>query len=147
MALFLFTKAILENKPIDVFNHGKMRRDFTYVDDIVEGVIRVIDHPAKGNADWSGQSPDPSCSKAPYKIYNIGNSSPVELMDFIEAIEQALGKKAQKNMLPIQPGDVPATWANVEDLVEDLDYQPNTPIQEGVERFIAWYKEFYHINS
>jgi UDP-glucuronate 4-epimerase len=144
MALFLFTKAILEDKPIDVFNHGKMRRDFTYVDDIVEGVVRVIDHPAKGNPDWSGQSPDPSCSRAPYKIYNIGNNSPVELMDFIEAIEQALGKKAQKNMLPIQPGDVPATWANVDDLVEDLNYQPNTSIQEGVQRFIAWYKEFYH---
>jgi UDP-glucuronate 4-epimerase len=146
MALFLFTKAILEDKPIDVFNHGKMRRDFTYVDDIVEGVVRVIDHPAKGNSDWSGQSPDPSCSKAPYKIYNIGNSNPVELMDFIEAIEQALGKKAQKNMMPIQPGDVPATWANVDDLVEDLDYQPNTTVQEGVQRFIDWYKDFYHIN-
>ncbi|MHC5001059.1 MAG: NAD-dependent epimerase/dehydratase family protein, partial [Planctomycetota bacterium] len=141
-----FTKAILEDKPIDVFNHGKMRRDFTYVDDIVEGVVRVIDHPAKGNSDWSGQSPDPSCSKAPYKIYNIGNSNPVELMDFIEAIEQALGKKAQKNMMPIQPGDVPATWANVDDLVEDLDYQPNTTVQEGVQRFIDWYKDFYHIN-
>ncbi len=146
MALFLFTKAILEDKPIDVFNHGKMRRDFTYVDDIVEGVVRVIDHPAKGNSDWSGQSPDPSCSKAPYKIYNIGNSNPVELMDFIEAIEQALGKKAQKNMMPIQPGDVPATWANVDDLVEDLDYQPNTAVQEGVQRFIDWYKDFYQIN-
>jgi UDP-glucuronate 4-epimerase len=146
MALFLFTKAILEDKPIDVFNHGKMRRDFTYVDDIVEGVVRVIDHPAKGNSDWSGQSPDPSCSKAPYKIYNIGNSNPVELMDFIEAIEQALGKKAQKNMMPIQPGDVPATWADVDDLVEDLDYQPNTAVQEGVQRFIDWYKDFYQIN-
>lgn len=143
MALFLFTKAILENKPIDVFNHGKMRRDFTYVDDIVEGIIRVIDHPPQGNPAWTGSHPDPSCSKAPYKIYNIGNSSPVELMDFIEAIEKTLGKKAKKNMLPIQPGDVPATWAEVSDLIEDLNYQPNTPIQEGVERFITWYKEFY----
>ncbi|MDH4201431.1 MAG: NAD-dependent epimerase [Phycisphaerae bacterium] len=143
MALFLFTKAILENQPIDVFNYGKMRRDFTYIDDIVEGVVRVIDHPPQGRPDWSGKTPDPSCSKAPYKIYNIGNSSPVELMDFIEAIEKALGKKAQKNMLPIQPGDVPATWADVSDLVEDLKYQPNTSIQVGVERFIAWYREFY----
>ena len=145
MALFLFTKAILEDKPIDVFNHGKMRRDFTYVDDIVEGIIRVIDHPPTGNPDWTGKKPDPSCSKAPYKVYNIGNSSPVELMDFIEAIEKALGKEAQKNMLPIQPGDVPATWADVTDLVEDLNYQPNTSIQDGVERFIAWYKEFYNV--
>ena len=143
MALFLFTKAILEDRPIDVFNCGKMRRDFTYVDDIVEGVIRVIDHPPQGNPAWTGSHPDPSCSKAPYKIYNIGNSSPVELMDFIEAIEKALGKEAKKNMLPIQPGDVPATWADVSDLIEDLDYQPNTPIQDGIERFIAWYKEFY----
>ena len=146
MALFLFTRAILEDKPIDVFNHGKMRRDFTYIDDIVEGIIRVIDHPPAGNPNWTGKVPDPSCSKAPYKVYNIGNSSPVELMDFIEAIETALGKKAKKNMLPIQPGDVPATWADVSDLVEDLDYQPNTPIQNGVERFIAWYKEFYGIS-
>ena len=146
MALFLFTKAILEDKPIDVFNHGKMRRDFTYVDDIVEGVVRVIDHPPVGNPDWSGKTPDPSCSKAPYKIYNIGNSNPVELMDFIEAIEQALGKQAKKNMMPLQPGDVPATWADVSDLVEDLDYQPATTVQEGVERFIAWYKEYYNIN-
>lgn len=145
MALFLFTKAILEDKPIDVYNYGEMRRDFTYVDDIVEGVIRVIDHPPVGNPAWTGQSPDPSCSKSPYKIYNIGNSSPVKLMDFIEAIEKALGKTAEKNMMPIQPGDVPATWADVSDLVEDLDYQPDMPIQEGINRFIAWYKEFYNV--
>jgi UDP-glucuronate 4-epimerase len=145
MALFLFTKAILNDEPIDVFNYGKMQRDFTYIDDIVEGVVRVIDHPPAGNPDWTGKEPDPSCSKAPYKVYNIGNSSPVQLMDFIEAIERALGKTAQKNMLPIQPGDVPATWADVSDLVEDLDYQPATPIQEGVDRFIAWYKDFYHV--
>jgi UDP-glucuronate 4-epimerase len=143
MALFLFTKAILEDKPIDVFNHGKMQRDFTYIDDIVEGIIRVIDHPPQGNRHWTGTAPDPSCSRAPYKIYNIGNSAPVELMDFIEAIETTLGKTAKKNMLPIQPGDVPATWADVSDLVEDLGYQPSTPIQEGVERFIAWYRDFY----
>ncbi|OQY03287.1 MAG: NAD-dependent epimerase [Planctomycetales bacterium 4572_13] len=143
MALFLFTKAILEGKPIDVFNHGKMRRDFTFVDDIIEGVIRVIDHPPAGRSDWSGKTPDPSCSKAPYKIYNIGNSNPVELMDFIKAIEQALGKEAQKNMMPLQPGDVPATWADVSDLVEDLGYKPATSIADGVQRFIAWYREFY----
>lgn len=147
MALFLFTKAILEDKPIDVFNHGKMQRDFTYIDDIVEGVVRVIDNPPQGKTNWSGQKPDPSCSKAPYKIYNIGNSSPVELMDFIEAIEQTLGRQAQKNMMPIQPGDIPATWADVADLVEDLDYQPDTPIRIGVERFISWYKDFYNING
>lgn len=147
MALFLFTKAILEDKPIDVFNHGKMRRDFTYIDDIVEGVIRVIDHPPVANPNWTGKTPDPSCSKAPYKVYNIGNSSPVELMDFIEAIEKSLGKQAQKNMMPIQPGDVPATWADVSDLVEDLDYRPDTPIQVGVDRFIDWYKNFYNIKG
>ena len=145
MALFLFTKAILEGKPIDVFNHGKMKRDFTYIDDIVEGIIRVIDNPPKGNPDWSGEKPDPSCSKGPYKVYNIGNSSPVLLMDFIEAIENAIGKKAEKNMMPIQPGDVPATWADVTDLVEDLGYKPNTPIQEGVNKFVEWYREFYKI--
>ncbi len=146
MALFLFTKAILEDKPIDVFNYGQMQRDFTYIDDIVEGVVRVIDHIPQGNPDWAGQNPDPSCSKSPYQVYNIGNSSPVKLMDFIEAIEKALGKKAQKNLLPIQPGDVPATWADVSDLVEDMSYQPNTPIKEGVNRFIAWYKEFYCVS-
>jgi len=131
--------------PIDVFNHGNMKRDFTYVDDIVEGLVRVVDKPPAGNTEWSGESPDPSTSRAPYKLYNIGNSSPVKLMDFIEAIEKSLGKKAQKNMLPIQPGDVPATWADVTGLAEDFDYQPNTPIQQGVDRFIAWYREFYDI--
>ena len=146
MALFLFTKAIVEGKPIDVFNYGQMKRDFTYIDDIAEGVVRVIDHAPQGNPEWTGQRPDPSCSQAPYKVYNIGNSSPVKLMDFIEAIEKALGKQAEKNMMPIQPGDVPATWADVSDLVDDLGYQPNTPIQEGVNRFIAWYKEFYGVS-
>ncbi len=145
MALFLFTKAILEDKPIDVFNHGEMKRDFTYVDDIVEGITRVVDNPPAGKKDWSGAKPDPSCSKAPYKIYNIGNSSPVKLMDFIEAIEKAIGKTAIKNMLPLQMGDVPATWADVTDLVEDLDYKPNTSIQDGIDRFVKWYREFYSI--
>lgn len=145
MALFLFTKAILEDRPIDVFNEGNMQRDFTYVDDIVEGVIRVIDNPPRGRSDWSGKTPDPSCSRAPYKIYNIGNNHPVRLLDFIAAIEQALGRGAQKNLLPMQPGDVPATWADVSDLVADLGYQPNTPITDGVARFVAWYRDFYAI--
>jgi UDP-glucuronate 4-epimerase len=143
MALFLFTKAILEDKPIDVFNFGEMKRDFTYVGDIVEGIVRVIDNAPKGNPDWTGTEPDPSCSKAPYKVYNIGNSNPVRLMDFIEAIEKSIGKTAKKNMLPLQPGDVPATWADVADLEKDLGYKPETSIQEGIDRFIKWYRQFY----
>ncbi len=143
MALFLFTKAALEGRAIDVFNQGNMLRDFTYIDDIVEGVVRVIDNPAKANASWSGKHPDPSNSSAPYKIYNIGNNNPVRLMDFITAIEKKLGKTIQKNMLPIQAGDVPATYANVEDLVIDLDYKPATPIQKGIDNFIDWYLEFF----
>ena len=126
MALFLFTKAILEDKAIDVFNNGEMLRDFTYIDDIVEGVVRVIDNIPTPNPQWNGKNPDPHSSKAPYKIYNIGNNNPVKLMDFIEAIEKEVGKTAQKNMLPLQPGDVPATYANVNDLVSELDYKPNT---------------------
>lgn len=145
MALFLFTKAMLEGKPIDVFNNGNMQRDFTYVDDIVEGVIRVIDSEPKGKPEWNGKSPDPSCSIAPYKVYNIGNSSPVKLMDFIEAIEQSLGIKAEKNFLPLQAGDVPATWANVDDLVEDLGYKPETKVQEGIKRFVEWYRTYYGV--
>ena len=145
MALFLFTKAILEERPIDVYNYGDMQRDFTYIDDIVEGVVRVIDHPPKGNPDWSGKHPDPGSSKAPYKIYNIGNNNPVKLMDFITAIEKAIGKEAKKNLLPIQPGDVPATWADVSDLIEDLGYRPATPVEEGVRRFVEWYREFYRV--
>ncbi len=145
MALFLFTKAILEDKPIDVYNYGDMKRDFTYIDDIVEGVVRVIDNPPKGNKNWSGKNPDPSSSKAPYKIYNIGNNNPVKLLDFIEAIEKAIGKEAKKNMLPIQPGDVPATWADVSDLIEDLGYKPNTSIEDGVNSFVKWYREFYGV--
>ncbi|MDP1932978.1 MAG: NAD-dependent epimerase [Gammaproteobacteria bacterium] len=145
MALFLFTKAALEGRTIDVFNHGKMLRDFTYIDDIVEGVVRVIDNPAKANPRWNGKYPDASTSSAPYKIYNIGNNNPVELMTFIMAIEKALGKEIKKNMLPLQAGDVPATFANVTDLVDDLDYKPNTPIQVGVDRFVAWYREFFGV--
>lgn len=145
MALFLFTKAILEDRPIDVFNHGKMQRDFTYVDDIVEGVLRVIDHAPAGNPAWNGRSPDPSSSPAPWKVYNIGNSDKVELIQFIEALEDALGKKAQKNFLPLQPGDVPATWADTTDLEHDLGYRPNTPVQVGIQRFVEWYRDFFQV--
>ena len=143
MAPILFTSAISQGKPIKVFNYGDMKRDFTYVDDIVEGVIRVIDNPPKGNDSWSGMSPDPGSSRGPYKIYNIGNSSPVGLMDFIKAIENALGIEAEKMMQPMQPGDVPATWANVDDLINDMGYKPGTDIQDGVNRFVEWYKRFY----
>ncbi|MDH3976217.1 MAG: NAD-dependent epimerase [Deltaproteobacteria bacterium] len=143
MALFLFTKAILEGKPIDVFNHGKMKRDFTYIEDIAEGVIRVIDKKPEPNPRWSGDQPDPGTSYAPYKIYNIGNNNPVELMHFIETIEDALGMKAEKNLMPIQPGDVPATYANVDDLINDVGFKPATPIEEGIGNFIKWYREYY----
>ena len=145
MALFLFVKAGLEGKSIDVFNNGDMLRDFTYIDDIVEGVIRVIDNPAKRDSSWSGKDGRLSTSSAPYKIYNIGNNNPVKLMDFIEAIEKKLGVTIKKNMMPIQAGDVPATYADVTDLVEDLDYKPNTPIQEGINRFVDWYIEFFKV--
>ncbi len=143
MALFLFTKAILAGEPIDVFNHGKMRRDFTYIDDIVEGVVRVIDRPATPNPDWSGDHPDPGTSSAPYRIYNIGNNSPVELMRFIEVIEEKLGRKAEINMMPIQPGDVPATVANVEDLQRDVGFSPDTSIEVGIGKFVDWYRQYY----
>jgi len=143
MALFLFTKNILAGKPIDVFNYGNHRRDFTYVDDIAQGVVRAMDRPAQPNQDWNGDAPDPATSKAPYRLYNIGNNSPVELMRYIECIEQNLGKKAQKNLLPLQPGDVPDTSADVEDLVRDVGYKPATPVEEGVRRFIEWYVGYY----
>lgn len=145
MALFIFTKAILENKPIDIYNHGNMERDFTYIDDIVEGIVKVAQKPPEGNTAWTGEAPDPGSSIAPYKIFNIGNQSPVKLMDFIEAIEQVLGKKAKKNFLPLQPGDVPATYADVADLITVTGYNPNTPIQEGVKKFIDWYREYYQV--
>jgi UDP-glucuronate 4-epimerase len=143
MALFLFTKAILQGMPIDVFNHGKMKRDFTYVDDIVTGIIKVLDRPPGGDPAWNGRKPDPSRSSAPYRIYNIGNNSPVELMEFIEAIEEALGKRAEKNLLPMQPGDVPASWADVDDLDMDFGYAPKTPVKEGIRKFIEWYLWYY----
>ena len=145
MALFLFVKSALEGKKIDVFNNGDMLRDFTYVDDIIEGVVRVIDNPAQKDASWDGKNGRVSTSSAPYKIYNIGNNNPVKLMDFITAIENKLGKKIEKNMMPIQAGDVPATYADVTDLVEDLDYKPETPIQEGIDNFVDWYLEFFEV--
>ena len=143
MALFLFTKAILEDQPIDVFNHGKMRRDFTYIDDIVEGVVRVMKKLPAPNPAWSGDAPDPGTSYARYKIYNIGNNNPVELMDFIKAIEEALGKEALKNFMDLQPGDVPATYADVDDLIKDVGFKPDTPIAEGIGRFVEWYRNYY----
>jgi UDP-glucuronate 4-epimerase len=143
MAMFLFTRAILAGHPIDVFNHGRMRRDFTYIDDIVEGVVRVTDRPAQPRLDWTGDAPDPGTSKAPYRLYNIGNSRPVELLYVIETLEQCLGKKAVKNMLPMQPGDVAETFADVDDLVRDVGFKPSTPIEEGIRRFIEWYR-WYH---
>jgi UDP-glucuronate 4-epimerase len=143
MALFIFTKAILEGRPIDVFNEGRMRRDFTYVDDIVEGVVRVIDRPAAVNGGWNGNDPDPATSAAPYRLYNIGNNNPVELMDFIRVLEEKLGRKAKVNMLPIQPGDVPATCADVDDLTRDTGFRPSTTIEEGIGRFVEWYVQSY----
>jgi len=143
MALFLFVKAALEGKVIDVFNNGEMLRDFTYIDDIVEGVIRVIDNPAKADPNWNGVDGRVSTSSGPYKIFNIGNNNPVKLMDFIVAIEKKLGKTIEKRMMPIQPGDVPATYADVTDLVENLKYKPETTIQEGIDKFVDWYIGFF----
>jgi UDP-glucuronate 4-epimerase len=143
MALFLFTKNILAGKPIDVFNYGKHRRDFTYIDDIVEGVIRVLDKPAESNPDWTGDKPDSSTSKGPYRLYNIGNNQPVELMHYIEVLQDCLGKKAELNLLPLQPGDVPDTYADVTDLVNDVGYKPDTTVEEGIANFVKWYLDFY----
>ncbi len=143
MALFLFTRNILEGKPIDVFNYGKHKRDFTYIDDIVEGVIRTMDNTATPNEDWDPAAPDPGTSRVPYRIYNIGNQQPVELMDYIGAIEKCLGRKAEMNLLPLQPGDVPDTWADTSDLAADVGYQPGTPIETGVKNFVEWYLDFY----
>ena len=145
MMLFLFTKAILEGRPIDVFNHGQMQRDFTYVDDIVESVSRVIDHVAASDPKWSSAEPDPSRSRAPYRVYNIGNHTPVPLLEMIAVIERALGRTAEKRMLPMQPGDVPATFADVQDLVDDIGFQPSTSVETGVGRFVEWYREFYRV--
>lgn len=145
MALFLFTKAILSGKPIEVFNEGKMRRDFTYIDDIVEGVVRVTDTIAQPNSVWSGMKPDPGTSQAPYRLYNIGNNQPVELLDFIATLENSIGKKADKRLLPLQPGDVPETYADVDDLMRDVGFRPATPIGVGIARFVEWYRSYYKV--
>lgn len=145
MALFLFTKAILEGNPIKVFNHGKMQRDFTYIDDIVEGVIRVINHIPVPNANWNGDDPDPGNSYKRYKIYNIGNNSPVQLSEFIEEIESALGKKAVKRYMDLQPGDVPATFADIDDLISDIGFKPSTPLSVGIPKFVEWYRSYYKL--
>jgi len=145
MALFMFTKNIFAGEPIEVFNRGKHQRDFTYIDDIVEGVIRTLDKVAEPNPDWSGDVPDPATSTAPWRVYNIGNSQPVELMRYIEVLERCIGKTVEKKLLPMQPGDVPATWADVQALADDVGYRPSTPIEEGVARFVEWYRDYYKV--
>ena len=145
MALFKFTKAILDGQKLQVFNYGNHRRDFTYVDDIVEGIIRVLDKPAESNSNWSGDNPDTATSFAPWRVYNIGNNSPVELMDYIKAIEGALGIVAKKELLPLQPGDVPDTYADVDDLVREFDYKPSMTVTQGVKNFVDWYKEYHNL--
>jgi UDP-glucuronate 4-epimerase len=145
MALFKFTKAILADEPIQVFNFGNHRRDFTYVDDIVEGIVRVLDRPATPNPAWSGSRPDPGSSRAPWRLYNIGNNKPVQLMDYIAAIERALGKQAKRELLPLQAGDVPDTFADVDDLVEQFQYRPSTSVEDGIARFVAWYREYFKV--
>ena len=145
MALFMFTKKILAGEPIDVFNYGKHRRDFTYIDDIVEGVIRTLDRIPQPNPAWDGDAPDTATSKGPFRVYNIGNNEPVELMHYIEVLEDCLGKKAEKNMLPLQPGDVPDTYADVQDLIEDTGYKPDTSVETGIANFVAWYKDYFNV--
>ncbi len=145
MALFLFTKNILAGQPINVFNYGKHRRDFTYIEDITEGVIRVLDRPAQPNLDWDGATPDPGSSMAPWRVYNIGNNQPIELLHYIQLLEQYLGKKAEMHLLPLQPGDVPDTYANVDDLVADIEYKPKVTVEEGVRQFVDWYKNYYAV--
>ena len=145
MALFKFTKAILAGEPISVFNYGKHLRDFTYIDDIVEGIIRVLDRPPGPNKNWDGKQPDPATSSAPWRVYNIGNNSPVELLDYISALEKALGKTAQKNLLPLQAGDVPSTYANIDSLTDLIQFKPNTSVNEGIKQFVSWYREYYRV--
>jgi len=144
MAYFSFTKAIMEDKPIDVFNYGKMKRDFTYIDDIIEGLVHVIDKVPQPNPKWNRKNPDPGSSYAPYKLYNIGNNNPVELIKFIEILEKNIGKQAQKNMLPMQQGDVPITYADIVDLTNDFGFKPSTTLKEGLKKFVEWYKEYYN---
>lgn len=143
MALFKFTKAILAGEAIEVFNFGKHRRDFTYIDDIVEGLIRVLDHPAQSNLNWNSDSPDPGTSKAPWRVYNIGNNSPVELMEYIKSLENTLGLKAQIQFLPLQPGDVPDTYSDAQDMVDQFQFKPTTPVIEGIKKFVSWYRDYY----
>jgi UDP-glucuronate 4-epimerase len=145
MSMFLFTKKIVADEPIDVFNEGRHARDFTYIDDIVEGVVRAADRVAMPNLQWSAVKPDPATSLAPYRLYNIGNHEPVALMDYIACIERTLGKVARKNFLPLQPGDVPATYADIDALKADIGFEPKTPLEEGVKRFVAWYREYYKV--
>jgi len=145
MALFLFTKAILEGKPIDIFNYGKMQRDFTYIEDIIEGILRIMNKIPEPNPSWNGNNPQPSTSYAPYKLYNIGNNNPVDLMRFIGILEEYLGKRAKKNLMPLQKGDIPSTYAHIEDLINDVGFKPSTPIEIGIKRFVDWYKEYYRI--
>jgi UDP-glucuronate 4-epimerase len=145
MALFMFTRKILAGEPIDVFNYGHHKRDFTYIDDIVEGVVRTLDKVAEPNPQWQGDAPDPSTSQAPYRLYNIGSNNPVDLLRYIEILEECLGKKAEKNLLPLQPGDVPDTYANVDALVEDVGYKPATPIEQGIANFVDWYRNYYQV--
>jgi UDP-glucuronate 4-epimerase len=146
MALYRFTEAIFQGKPIDVYNHGLMERDFTYVDDVVEAMVRMVDRPAEPNAQWDGERPDPATSNAPYRIYNIGNNRPVKLSEFIQQIERATGRKAVQRMLPMQPGDVLSTFANIDDLQRDFGFSPSTTIDEGIERFVAWYRQYHRID-
>jgi UDP-glucuronate 4-epimerase len=145
MALFQFTRQLLAGQPIEVFNYGKHRRDFTYIDDIVEGIVRVLDKVPEPNPSWSSERPDPSSSQAPYRLYNIGNHHPVQLLRYIEVLEECLGRKAQKNLLPLQPGDIPDTYADVQALIDDVGYRPSTPIEQGIARFVAWYRSYYGV--
>jgi UDP-glucuronate 4-epimerase len=145
MAMWLFTKAIVAGEPIKLFNHGKMRRDFTYVDDIVESVVRMVDRAPGANANWSGDAPDPGSSTAPWRVYNIGNNNPVEVVDVVGLLEQALGKKAKRELVPMQPGDVPATYADVDDLMREIGFKPSTPIADGVARFVDWYRAYHRL--
>lgn len=145
MALFLFTRGIMENRPIDIFNNGNMVRDFTYVEDIVTGVVGAFDHPPQANPEWNTAQPDPATSYAKYRVFNIGNNNPVQLMEYVEAIEEALGKKAIKNFLPMQAGDVPSTCADVSELERIVGFKPNTSVKEGVRRFVEWYRAYYKI--
>ena len=147
MALFLFTRKMIAGEPIDVFNHGHHTRDFTYIDDIVEGIVRTLDKPATANPDWDSANPDPASSAAPYRLYNIGSNNPVNLSRYIEVLEETLGIEAKKNLLGLQPGDVPDTFANVDDLIQDMDYQPSTTVETGIANFVRWYKDYYKVDD